>query len=461
MCKLMHKPAGRHDFSTISAATRLGTGVAQWTAKAPQQRGAVWWRKNDMKRLTSLGLAVLVAGAAACGVEPGDPGNDGGSAGAAGAGGGNNGGSGGGGGEVVFDPSDIQLNDVSVLFPLPATNKERDLGMLGVDAKGARGVLLPSSIYQAIGPVSGRTGEVLTGGTPQAAYADLHVVAMRIDPCFAELAPPESGEGCENQLRLVVQEVRDGSAFDSALHLFYSITRDELLDVVRAIGGLRQTLKPGEKLGKLQPHPLMVEQGLSGAMSKGVRDTILAHAGSENLFRVTRMSESNGPFWDFSGFDIAAGKAAPMTIPTLPSETQRQTFVRGFSADLMGSAEPPSGSEDDFMVLMNPTEAQALNETEREQKWAALLRVESASAHSPNTVDCVSCHVATPATKLVVEPLLGIESELPAELEATFENDDALTNIHAFSYLRTLVGINQRTVNESAAVVDYLLDQDF
>lgn len=406
-----------------------------------------------MKRLTSLGWAVLLATTAACGVEPGEPGNDGGSGGVAGAGG--------GGGELHFDASDIQLNDVSVMFPLPATNRERDAGMLGVDAKGTRGVLLPPSIYQAIGPVSGRSGEVLTGGTPKAAYADLHVVAMRIDPCFAELAPPADGEGCDNQLRLVVQEVKDGSAFDSALHLFYSITRDELLDVVRAVGGRRQSLKPGEKLGKLQPHPLMVEQGLTGSMSRGVRDAVLAHAGSENLIRVTRMSESNGPFWDFSGFDIADGKAVPMAIPTLPPEAQKQTFVRGFSAELMGSAEPPSGSEDDFMVLMNPTEAQALSEAERERKWSALLRVESASAHSPNTVDCVTCHVATPATKLVVEPLLGIESELPAELAATFENDEALTNIHAFSYLQTKVGINQRTVNETAAVVEYLSGQDF
>ena len=46
-----------------------------------------------------------------------------------------------------------------------------------------------------------------------------------------------------------------------------------------------------------------------------------------------------------------------------------------------------------------------------------------------------------------------------AELEATFDNQEPLTNVHAFSYTRTGVGINQRAVNESAAVVEYLSKQ--
>jgi hypothetical protein len=426
-----------------------------------------------MKSLINFGLATLMTLSAACSgaVDP----NDDPTGGTGGTGGGENGGSAGIGGNLPFDSADIQLNDVSILFPLPKTNQERDQGMLAMNAKGAHGVLLPEALYTAVGPVSGRGPTTSTGIAGRAPYKDLRVVAARIDPCFAELDVPADGEGCENQLRLVVQEVRDGSTFDSALHLFYTITREELLDLVSAIGGLRQALRPGERLGKLQPHPIMVEEGLAGSMSKGVRGAILAHAGQDNLIRVTRMTEFNGPFWDFSGFDIVDGKTQPMQIPTLTApQDLEQTFLREFSPELQGSAEPPSGSEDDFMVLMNPPEASALSEAEQRGKLTALVRIENPNVHSPNTVDCVTCHIATPATKLVVEPTLGLsaadiaEAFAPTgdavsadELEPTFENNDFSVNVHAFSYDGELIGINQRTVNESAAVVQFLSEQTF
>lgn len=427
-----------------------------------------------MKRMTCLGLVLMTTLSVACGgVSGGDPGDNGGTA---GAGGGDHGGSGGSGGgdNHPFDATDLQLNDVSVLFPLPATNQERDAGLLDVKAVGARGTLLPSAIYDGVGHVSGRSnfGPI---GAGEASYKDLRVVALRIDPCFAALEIPADADDCENQLRLVVQEVVDGSTFDSALHLFYSISRDEVLDLVRSIGGLRQSLKPGVKLGRLQPHPLMVEQGLSGSMSRGVRDAILAHAGEKNLIRVTRMTESNGPFWNFSGFDIANGKTVPMHIPTLPKgEDTQQLFARDFGEPPVPSATPPSGSDDDFMKLAAPVGAQALSSDEQAALFARLLRVENPSHHSPNTVDCASCHIATPTTKLVAEPLLGLSGKdaadmfkpsgkllEAADLMATFENEEPLTNVHAFSYTERRAGISQRTVNESAAVVSYLAQADF
>lgn len=427
-----------------------------------------------MKRMTCLGMALMTTLSVACGgVSQGDPGDNGGTA---GSGGSNNGGSGGSGGAVnhPFDATDLQLNDVSVMFPLPATNQERDAGLLDVKAVGPEGTLLPSAIYDAVGHVSGRNNQAVIG-SGEALYKDLRVVALRIDPCFAALEVPADAGECENQLRLVVQEVVDGSTFDSALHLFYSISRDEVLDLVSSIGGLRQSLKPGVNLGRLQPHPIMVEQGLSGSMSKGVRDAILAHAGEKNLIRVTRMTESNGVFWDFRGFDIVAGKTVPMHIPTLPQgDDTQQVFARDFGEPPVPSATPPSGSEDDFMKLAAPVGAKALSPEEQTSLFAHLLRVENPSHHSPNTVDCTSCHIATPTTKLVVEPLLGLSGKdsadmfkpsgkllQAADLIATFENQEPLTNVHAFSYTERRAGISQRTVNESAAVVSYLAAQDF
>ncbi|HVY32318.1 MAG TPA: hypothetical protein VHB79_37535 [Polyangiaceae bacterium] len=421
-----------------------------------------------MTRMTYFGLVLMTALSAACGgVSGGDPGDNGGTA---GAGGGDPGGSGGSGGgeDHPFDAKDLQLNDVSVLFPLPATNQERDAGMLDVQA------LLPSAIYDSIGHVSGRSNVGFIG-SGEALYKDLRVVALRIDPCFAALEVPADAGDCENQVRLVVQEVVDGSTSDAALHLFYSISRDEVLDLVRSIGGLRQSLAPGVSLGRLQPHPIMVEQGLTGSMSKGVRDAILHHASTTNLIRVTRMTESNGPFWNFSGFDIVDGKTVPMHIPTLPpGDDTKQLFARDFGEPPVPSATPPSGSDDDFMKLAAPVGAQALSHAQQAALFARLLRVENPAHHSPNTVDCASCHIATPTTKLVAEPLLGLSGKdavdrfepsskllQTADLVATFENDEPLTNVHAFSYTERRAGISQRTVNESAAVVSYLSTQEW
>lgn len=375
---------------------------------------------------------------------------------------------------AVFDSSDLQLNDVSVLFPLPSSAAEQSDGLLAMTAKGARGELLPKRMFEELPSIFGSVASDLIGATNSASYDNLRVVAMRIDPCFAELEPPASGQGCRNQVRLVVQETEVGSAFDSGLHLFYAVSREEVLELVRAIGGLRQKLAVSRALGKLQPHPLMVEQGLAGEMASGVRAAILAHAGSENLVRITRMTQNNGPFWDFSGFEVESGKLVPMHIPTLPADGDaKQTIERNFGAFQGLEANPPSGSTDEITLLSRPTEASALSESERAAKLTSLLRVENPGAHSPDTIDCASCHAATPIKKLVVEPHGWSTAGLPAfepnaarfdreALEPSYDGDTTpIMNVHAFSYFGAGLGISQRVVNESAAIVDYLSKQDF
>jgi hypothetical protein len=379
-------------------------------------------------------------------------------------------GQGGGGGAGPIRTASLQLNDVSLLFPLPATEDELASGLLAASAEGERGQLLSESLYDAVGAIAGSRGNGLLGSQPVAPYENLRIVALRLDPCFGSLEPPADGGGCQNQLRLITQEIDQNGAHDSALHLFYSVSRQALLGVLREIAQLREQYAPGRRLGKLAPHPLMLEQGLAGGMAEGVRRLVLAHAGVDNLTRITRMSAIGGPFWDFSGFDVKDGAAVSFAIPALNGGVV-QTFERNFGdvESVEPRAAPPSASPDDFIRLMTVSTAKALNEAERTSSLTSLLRVENPAHHSPDTLDCVTCHVATPTLKLIVEPILNVElpnvperfqtdGELvPAtELEPTFENEQSFTNVHAFSYLGHNVGINQRTVNESAAVVVYL-----
>ena len=129
---------------------------------------------------------------------------------------------------------------------------------------------------------------------------------------------------------------------------------------------------------------------------------------------------------------------------------------------------PASTSPDSIAALMNDEEIAVFDASQRADALAALLRIENPGSHSPTTVDCGSCHMASPVMSRQA-PLLGLSRSgnpaafvpdgtwvLPSEMQP-IEPITGFLNVHAFSYaLRQQVAVNQRTVNESAAVVQYL-----
>lgn len=375
----------------------------------------------------------------------------------------------------VWDGGALQLNDVSVLFPLATSVTELSTSSLKASATGARGVLFPRSTYDAVGHLSGSTGDPPPGGIGEAVYADLHVVAVRLDPCFADLNPDPHSTTCLNQLRLIIQEVRanggHASGFDSALHVFYRLTREELLTFAHAVATLRESLAPGQRLGALAPHPLMVTQGLDGPMASGVRALILRYAGVQNLTRVTKMSASTVGFaWDFSGFEISAsGLLTPIVIASLPANTTSQSLFSGFSVtDPEAFFSPAPTRVDDFTPLTSTMNASTLSQTARETAFAALVRIDHPSHYTPETVDCASCHFATPTSELIAKAKYALDEAtdpnaftvsdagvLPSELTPSFSTVNGF-NVHAFSYFERDPGINRRAVNETAAVVEFL-----
>lgn len=375
----------------------------------------------------------------------------------------------------VWDGGVLQLNDVSVLFPLAANATELASSSLKASASGSRGVLFPQATYDAVGHISGSSGNPPPGGIGEALYPDLHIVAVRVDPCFADLNPDPHSTTCENQLRLIIQEVKvtggTGNGFDSAMHVFYRLNRDEVLTFARAIATLREANAPGRRLGKLAPHPVMVTQGLGGAMASGVRALILRYAGVQNLMRVTKLSASTAGFgWDFSGFDIAPnGTLTAMVIPSLAMNATSQSLFSGFSITSPEAFFSPSttSAADDFTRLASSMSAGMLTAQERATAFDALIRVNHPGRNSPNTIDCASCHFATPTSVLIAKAKYSLDEAttagvftvtgpavLPSELVPTFATTGGF-NIHAFSYFDAEPGINQRVVNESAAVVEF------
>jgi hypothetical protein len=463
-----------------------GTGGQATGGRGGSGGGGTGGQPNpDGKAGTSGGSGGAGSGGSASG---GSAGNVGGHAGSSSGGAGSGGAAGSSGGGTSGLASPVTMNDVSILFPL-GTAADYSTGHLRADSPGSRGALFPASVFQKL-PVEGSTPSAGIGGLSTAPYANMRLVALRLDPCFGDLHPSPTATTCRNQLRLVFQEINgSGSAvttYDSGVHALYSITREELLAMVNEIVRLREAAGGQGGKGPLAPHVLMVTQGLSGSFSTAVQKLILKYAGEQNLVRATGMTAANAGFqWQFFGFDVtgATPTASPIKIPTLAmtgsADSTSEIFFRGFqtSTDPVGMITPHPTGPDDFSVLADVPTALALPAADQAKLANALARVDNPTIYTPDTVDCVRCHTATPLGQNVARDRLRMGETSGADAfkpdghwvtademkttDFTFNSanlDTPLVNVHAFSYANALPAINQRTVNETAAVVQFLND---
>jgi hypothetical protein len=219
-------------------------------------------------------------------------------------------------------------------------------------------------------------------------------------------------------------------AFDSALHAFYVLTRSEFRALARAMVDLRIANTNGDALGPLEPHPILVRQGLGGAMSTGVQRLIVQYAGAANLVRLANLSSLAGGIdfgpgsWALSAFDVADGgtsSATPSAIATLVGDAgavTRQTVTDElgdpvpepdagplmFAADFM----PQTTSTDSFATL-DDGQTEALSTADRQAELDGLVRIENPADDSVNTIDCASCHLATPTEQQLAMPVFSFD----------------------------------------------------
>lgn len=351
----------------------------------------------------------------------------------------------------------VGVHDVSVLFALPDVLGQRT-SMIGADAVGKRGVLFPLELFSELPLV-----DILLSN--EQSHGLLRVVSARFDPCF-----PGMGEACQNQIRLVMQPVTldpNGEhliANDAAVHLFYSVTREELEAALRHVVELRRASGIEDGTGPLGVHPALLAEGIEGKFARGFRDALLTYAGEENLVRVTFMAlEGASDEWRFGGFDVVDGALVPLAISGLTSHDQ--SFINadrsGVSFD-QASVSPESTNADDFSIFLFPDKASAATAAERDAAFAALLRVENPTRHTPNTIDCVSCHIA-PGTRSHVEQTYAMTAAGSAEVflsaagsEPAGRTSFGTHNLRAFGIFGSEPAISQRAVNETEAVVDYV-----
>ncbi|MFO0558090.1 MAG: hypothetical protein U0269_29920 [Polyangiales bacterium] len=356
----------------------------------------------------------------------------------------------------------LGVNEVSILFPLPRTGTE--LGMLPLAySQGERGELLPRTVYDQL-PL------LLTFGGPNAIYYSLRVVSVRLDPCFPGIGP-QGPAPCQTQVRVVFQPITSGfdasmvaSTDDAAIHAFYVVSRQELDAFADGLSALKaQHGASGDRV-TLGPHPIIERQGLSGPFADGVRSLLLRYAGAQNLRRVTFMTlEQFRLRWMFGGFDIAADQTlSPMLIPQTPSAT-RQVFTNfdttGGSFE-HGEASPASGSPEELAAFFQSTTFRSLTAEQQRGAFRRTLTIENPTSHSPDTIDCVTCHVA-PAARVWAQRELGLQPEREtdryfadgARYASADEPQTSTIALRAFGYVGRTPTVSRRTVNESVLVL--------
>lgn len=364
--------------------------------------------------------------------------------------------------------ADLQMNDLSILLPLPLSAADQAAEITPATA-GRGGVMLPAALIDDNGAVVDPSGLV--------------AVAVRLDPCFGQLGPITATTTCTNQLRIVFEQtdVVAGAVLDAAVHAFYQLTRDELIAVAGDIIAAREDSGVEDDLGPLAVHPIVADEGLRGPFAQKLFATVTKYAGQANLTRFTTLvlqmgstgsgSQPNsvGASWELDGFDVAAGAATPLMIPTLMAGDTSESLEIEMPS-LQTTPLPMTASSDNMFLLANLAQATTATPAAQQAALDAALRIENPGDHSPNTIDCASCHMTTPARQLVVDQLgLAVagnpnafvpDPSIPAanlaQTTQAAESTGGTVNIHAFSYVGTQPMINQRAINETAANLAYM-----
>ncbi len=361
--------------------------------------------------------------------------------------------------EGVVDPAttltQVEPQDVTVVYPLPASAADAEHMLKGTSV-GAFGELVPREAFSRIAePLDARSkGPVGSAGEP--ARQGLHLVAVRLDPCFGVEGKEST---CQAQMRLVFQgmagvgDAPGPAADDGAVHVFVALPQAELVRTVKQVLSLREKAG-GYTAEPLGVHPVLAREGLGGAFAQGLRSIVLEHGGASRVTRMTffRRTNSRQSQWVFGILDTKSGGFFESTIAT--TKTITQTLVAGIGEGLAGRVENPTSSPDNMMLLLDTEQVKSAPQADVAKAVQAAERVENPRFHSPDTMDCVSCHTSTAALRVIgqapgPDAYRTAGGKTPAHVGPAVAS---LENVHAISYLGRELGITQRTANESHSV---------
>ena len=350
----------------------------------------------------------------------------------------------------------FDLNDVSFLFPLPAT-RAVESQLLGIEG------LLPQALYSQVPLlIDDRDADQL--------YGALRVVSARIDPCFPGSTPP-AAPTCIKQIRLVAQPmatVDDGGVeltpADATVHLFYELSPEQFDSAVQALHQLRDQAAGRTDGRPLEVHPVMRVEGLSGPYATALKAMISRLCTPQTLRRVAFMHvAAGGNAWRFGAFDLVDGAMVEATIPRT-SELTAQGVQEFGTTEFRNGDLQPAAPGDQLKVLLSESSMRLTDDRTLTKALKSALTIENPGLSSPKTIDCASCHVASRA-RSNAERRRGVDTSAwverfvaPARFDArrTDAVGDNPKALRAFGYQGREGAWSLRTINESALIADAL-----
>jgi hypothetical protein len=285
------------------------------------------------------------------------------------------------------DPGDagpyfaLDMNDVTILVPLPASPAAPVL-LRGTDLADDGTSFVPRALFDRLVKDSEVGQPILFPDV----HAKLQLVAVRFDLCDRS-APGECPAGSDARMRLVFQPIGDGGADDVGFHAFYTIRSEEIAE---AVATLRDLAKRGGQKGALRPSAALADE----AYASKLRAFVKRFGGEGRLVRLTVNAQPQifaQIRWALRGVEKRGGAFADMTMvgATETSETVILSGQAGY--DVTPATDTPAG----LAGAISKSAFDAADATKKREYLAALAAVEDPMTHSAETVACVACHVST------------------------------------------------------------------
>jgi hypothetical protein len=284
--------------------------------------------------------------------------------------------------------------DTAILFPLPETAEEDSL--LHGDASGEKGVLIPDYVWSSI--------PALTAEKNADIFPKLRLVSANVDPCFPSGKDGEVDDKgvsqCRKQLRLIFQPVHDDGAGklttdDVTVHTFYEMDASDFRSMTLDILAARGAASLGD--GAIDVHPVMKSQGPSGAFAKAINGIFTKYAGATNLVKITYLAlRGGGVGWQMGGVDFVGTKGTDMTVPETTA-TREELTNPATAGDFLSTVDPPTKFSKGLGVFLRSDTARSASDDEITSAFKQALKIDNPETElHPGTVDCASCHLATP-----------------------------------------------------------------
>lgn len=348
------------------------------------------------------------------------------------------------------------MTDLSILFPLPSSAAGLD-GLLSPKDVGVFGELLPYALFSKL-------PQLAFESNPVTVYDSLRVVAARLDPCFPKF---EAGAPCRAQVRLVLQPFETSSGFaatDAAIHLFFELPEEEFTTL---LGATTSAQTASDAAGPLRVHPTMEKEGLDGPAATLIKGAILNRAGEGRLSRVTFMQlGGQGNVWIFGGLEVKDGATTELGIAgSFVTEQTLENNALPDPLDFHGDAYPVI-PPDDLGALYESDTAKTMTPAALFPLYESALRAQNPNLHTAESVACATCHAANAAEKWVdrntdLESMPSTARFTSATQDLTPPNDlfnQRSQAVRAFGYQDLMPAVSQRTIFETALLVDHFAD---